>query len=57
MLRYQAAELLGDMRLRNKAEPSAGRLGHLVEAIEAVAQDLGKGLQAAEDRDATENMP
>jgi predicted PurR-regulated permease PerM len=56
VLHYETQELLRDIRLRNKAEPSAGEIGHLEEAIEAIARDLNEGLQEIEGRGEAEGQ-
>ena len=54
VLRYNAQQLLRDIRLRDKAEPSADNAGPLAEAIESIARDLEQGLQESENRGAVE---
>lgn len=55
VLRYDAQQLLRDIRLHDKAETSA-EVGHLGEAIEAIARDLERDLQQFEE-DETEGAP
>jgi len=54
VLRYDAQKLLCDIRLRDKAEPPAGEIGQLAEAIEAIARDLDERLKKVDGPDDTE---
>jgi predicted PurR-regulated permease PerM len=54
VLHYDSQQLLRDIRLRHKAEMSAGRIAHLGEAIEAIARGLDEELQQSEGQSGNE---
>lgn len=57
ILRYDAQQLLRDVRLRAAAGASAGKAGRLGEAIEAIARDLDAELRQVERQADAENAP
>ncbi len=57
VLRYDAQQLLRDIRLRDNAETPSGKTDHLREAIEAVARDLDAQLRRGDGQDETEDAP
>jgi predicted PurR-regulated permease PerM len=57
VLRYDAQQLLRDIRLRGKVGPPAAKIDHFGEAVEAIARDLADRLQVVEEDSQTEGAP
>ncbi|MGA2253422.1 MAG: AI-2E family transporter [Thermoguttaceae bacterium] len=55
VLQYDTQRLLCDILLRGNAEPPAGKVDHLAEAIEAIARDLDAELKEVESQGEAED--
>jgi hypothetical protein len=55
VLQYDLRNLVRDIRVRDSAGPPADKVGHLKEAIEAIARDLDVGLKEVENQGEAES--